>query len=251
MPKISACVICFNEEDRIEECLTSLRAVADEIIVVDSGSTDRTREIAARLADRVVDQPFLGYLEQKNFAVAQASNDWILSLDSDERVSPDLAKSIIDAKERLAERTAWSFNRRTYYLYRWLNHTWYPDVKIRLFDRRKCHWGGVNPHDRVIVSEGDTGHLAGDLLHYSFRSFSDHLNKLNKFTDIAAQELVKQGRRIPAWSPVAHGAWAFIRRYILKRGFLDGFAGFTVAVSAALYGFAKYGKAYLARRTPK
>ncbi len=246
MPKISACVICFNEEDRIEDCLKSLRSVADEIVVVDSGSTDRTREIATVLADRLIDQSFLGYLEQKNFAVAQASNDWILSLDSDERVSPELAKSILAAKGHLEERVAWSFNRRTYYLYRWLNYTWYPDAKVRLFDRRRCHWGGVNPHDRVMVSGGETGHLAGDLHHYSFRSLSDHLNKLNKFTDIAAAELVKSGRRVSAVSPILHGGWAFVRRYILKRGFLDGFAGLTVAVSALLYGFAKYGKAYLA-----
>ncbi len=251
MAKISACVISFNEEDRIEDCLKSLRPIADEIVVVDSGSTDRTREIARRFADKLVEQPFLGYLEQKNFAVAQASHDWILSLDCDERVSPELARSILAFQDRLDERAAWSFNRRTYYLYRWMDHTWYPDAKVRLFDRRRCHWGGVNPHDRVIVTGGTAGHLTGDLHHYSFRNLSDHLNKLNRFTDIAAAELVREGRRISPWSPVTHGAAGFVRRYLFKRGFLDGFAGLTVAVSAAIYGFAKYAKAYLAGRAAR
>jgi glycosyltransferase involved in cell wall biosynthesis len=251
MPKISVCIISFNEEDRIEDCLKSVASVADEIVVVDSGSSDRTREIAARYAYTLIEQPFLGYVEQKNFAVDHAANDWILSLDCDERVTPELARSILAVKDRLADCSAWSFNRKNYYLYRWLDHAWYPELRVRLFDRRVCRWGGGKLHEHVVVSSGTTGHLQGDLHHYSYHSLSDHLAKLNTFTDIAAAELLKQGRTIFPGTVVIHSFWGFFRSYFVKRACLDGFAGLTVAVSTALYEFCKYGKAYLARIAPK
>jgi glycosyltransferase involved in cell wall biosynthesis len=251
MPKISACIISFNEDRRIEDCLKSLAGVADQIVVVDSESTDRTREIAALHAHRVINQAFLGYIEQKNFALDQAANDWVLSLDCDERLTPELSKSILDVKDRLAERSAWSFNRKNFFLYRWLEHARYPDRRVRLFDRRICRWGGTNPHDHIEVSSGTTGWLRGDLLHYSFDSLSAYVVKMNKYSDIAAAELIRKGRKVPPAAAVAHGVVGFVRIYIFKRGFLDGFAGLADAVSQGFYAFCKYGKAYLAQIAPK
>jgi glycosyltransferase involved in cell wall biosynthesis len=138
MPKISACIISFNEEKKIEDCLKSLGPIADEIIVVDSLSTDATVEIARKYTDKVYDQAFLGHIEQKNLAVSKASHDWIVSLDCDERLDPELSQSILVVKDTLNAYDAYRMSRRTFYVYRWLNHCWYPDKKIRLFNRRSA-----------------------------------------------------------------------------------------------------------------
>ncbi|GAB4354064.1 MAG: glycosyltransferase family 2 protein [Gammaproteobacteria bacterium] len=250
MPEISACIISYNEEKKIEACLQSLVDLVDEIVVVDSQSQDRTVEIARRYTDRVIEQPFLGYVEQKNFAVDQASHDWILALDCDERVSPELRKSIMEIKGVIDRFDAYKIARRTFYVYRWINHCWYPDAKIRLFNRRKARWGGVNPHDRVEVSEGKTGWLDGDILHYSFDSISDHLDTIDRFTEIGAQELLARGRKVGILTPLTHGSWTFIKVYFLKRGFLDGFAGFVVAVLSFTHAFVKYSKAWIMKNYP-
>lgn len=245
MPKISACVISFNEEKKIEDCLKSLQPLVDEIVVVDSVSQDRTVEIARRFTERVINQPFLGYVEQKNFAVDQASHDWILALDCDERISPELRRSIEAIRGRLDEHDAFRMARRTFYVYRWINHCWYPDAKVRLFDRRKARWGGVNPHDRVEVSTKDVAWLDGDILHYSFDSISAHLSTIDRFTEIGARELLARGRKVGVLTPLSHGLWTFIKVYFIKRGFLDGFAGFTVAVLSFMHAFVKYSKAWI------
>jgi glycosyltransferase involved in cell wall biosynthesis len=142
MAKISACIISFNEEDKIEDCLKSVQGVADEIIVVDSLSTDRTKEIATKYTDKIFDQEFLGHVEQKNLAVSKASHDWIISLDCDERLTPELRDSVLAVKDSLDRADAYKMARRTFYVYRWLNHCWYPDSKIRLFNRKTAKWGG-------------------------------------------------------------------------------------------------------------
>lgn len=252
MPKISACIISFTEEKKIEACLQSLAPLVDEIVVVDSLSQDRTVEIARRYTERVISQPFLGYVEQKNFAVEQASHDWILSLDCDERISPELHRSIEAIKEGIEEHDAYRMARRTFYVYRWINHCWYPDAKVRLFDRRKARWGGVNPHDRVEVATKNVAWLDGDILHYSFDSISAHLNTIDRFTEIGARELLARGKKVGIFTPLTHGIWTFIKVYILKRGFLDGFAGFAVAVLSFMHAFVKYSKAWimLHRDTP-
>lgn len=247
MPKISACIISYNEEAKIEDCLKSLLPVADEIVVVDSLSTDRTHEIAARYADKIIEQPFLGHVEQKNLAVEHASHDWILSLDCDERLDETLARSILAIKDRLGEDdiSAWRMARKTFYVYRWLNHCWYPDYKVRLFDRRKACWGGINPHDRVEVAEGKAQMLKGNILHYSFDSISQHLKTIDYFTEIGAKEILRSGKRVSRFAPITHGCWTFFRMLVIKRGFLDGYAGIVVSVLSGVHAFVKYSKVLL------
>jgi glycosyltransferase involved in cell wall biosynthesis len=248
MASISACIISYNEEQKIEECLRSLEGVVDEIVVVDSVSTDATVEIAGRYTDRIFEQPFLGHIEQKNLAVSKASHDWILSLDCDERLSEPLRASILAVKQALGGHTAYRMARRTFYVYRWLNHCWYPDKKVRLFDRRKARWGGVNPHDRVEVDGGRIHELSGDILHYSFDSISAHIQTLDKFTEIGAQEIIKRGKRVTLLSPFTHATWTFLRMYVLRRGFLDGFAGLVASVLSFMHVFVKYAKVIFHRR---
>jgi glycosyltransferase involved in cell wall biosynthesis len=248
MASISACIISYNEEQKIEDCLRSLEGVVDEIVVVDSVSTDATVEIAGRYTDRIFEQPFLGHIEQKNLAVSKASHDWILSLDCDERLSEPLRASILAVKQELGGYTAYRMARRTFYVYRWLNHCWYPDKKVRLFDRRKARWGGVNPHDRVEVDGGRIHELSGDILHYSFDSISAHIQTLDKFTEIGAQEIIKRGKRVTLLSPFTHATWTFLRMYVLRRGFLDGFAGLVASVLSFMHVFVKYAKVIFHRR---
>ena len=250
MPKISACIISYNEEAKIEDCLKSLLPVADEIIVVDSLSTDRTREIAAKYTDKIFEQPFLGHVEQKNLAVEKATHDWILSLDCDERLDETLTASILAIKARLGKDdvSAYRMARKTFYVYRWLNHCWYPDRKIRLFNRHQARWGGINPHDRVEVNEGEVLTLKGDILHYSFDSISDHLQTLDSFTEIGAREIIRRGKRVSVFDPVTHGIWTFLRTWVVKKGFLDGFAGLVVSVLSGMHAFVKYSKALMSTR---
>ncbi len=248
MEKISACIISFNEEKKIEDCLKSLAGIADEIIVVDSNSSDNTVSIAKKYADKVILQDFLGYIEQKNFAIEQASHDWILSLDCDERLSPQLQQSIIAIKDTINRADAWKMPRKTFYVYRWLNHCWYPDLKTRLFNKTTAHWGGTNPHDHIITEGNNIRQLDGDLYHYSFDSISDHLKTIDKFTEIGAQELIKNNKPFGLFSPITHSSWLFIKIYILKRGFLDGFAGLVVATLSFMHVFIKYSKAIIMKK---
>lgn len=251
MAKISACIISFNEEQKIEECLRSLAGIADEIIVVDSLSTDRTLEIAGRYTDKIFHQKFLGHVEQKNLAVSHASHDWILSLDCDERLSPELRESILALKDGLSEERAYRMARKTFYVYRWLNHCWYPDRKVRLFNKRNARWGGTNPHDRVVMDDGvQVADLKGDILHYSFSSISEHLRTIDNFTEIGAREIIAKGKKVSLLSPLSHGLWTFIRLYFVKRGFLDGLAGFIVATLSFMHAFVKYAKVLLHQRQP-
>jgi hypothetical protein len=248
MPKISACIISFNEEKKIDDCLKSLEGVVDEIIVVDSLSKDKTVEIAGRYTDRIVQQKFLGHVQQKNLAVSHSNNDWILSLDCDERLSQPLIKAICEIKDDLDKFDAYSMARKTFYVYRWLEHCWYPDKKVRLFNKQKAKWGGINPHDKVEVNSRKIKTLSGDILHYSFDSISEHIQTLDKFTEIGANEIIKRNKRVSIFSPFTHAYWAFIRIYILKRGFLDGFAGLVVSVLSFMHVFVKYCKVIFLRR---
>ena len=242
MAKISACIISFNEEDKIEDCLKSLQGIVDEIIIVDSLSTDRTKEIAQNYTDKIFDQEFLGHVEQKNLAVSKASHDWILSLDCDERLTQELASSILKIKENIEQADAYRMARKTFYIYRWLNHCWYPDYKIRLFSRNSATWGGINPHDRVEVKGNKIVTLDGDIQHYSFDSLSEHIQTLDLFTEIGAREIISRDIVVTIISPWTHGLWTFIRLYIFKRGFLDGYAGLVVSVLSGMHAFVKYNK---------
>ncbi len=248
MAKISACIISYNEEKKIEACIESLLPVADEIVLVDSLSSDRTVELAGKYTDKIFHQKFLGHVEQKNLAVSKATYDWILSLDCDERLTAELQQSILEIKDKLHEHDAYRMARKTFYVYRWLNHCWYPDRKIRLFNRKNAHWGGVNPHDRVEVAGDDIRLLAGDIEHYSFDSISAHLKTIDSFTEIGAREILKKKKRVSVFSPFSHAFWTFFRIYVLRRGFLDGFAGLVVSVLSFMHVFVKYSKVIFMRR---
>ena len=248
MAKISACIISFNEEKKIEDCLKSLAGIADEIIVVDSNSTDNTVAIAQKYTDRIILQDFLGFIEQKNFAVQQAENDWVLSLDCDERLSPELQAAITGIKDTIEQADAYRMPRKTFYIYRWLNHCWYPDLKIRLFNKNNAYWGGTNPHDHIVLSSSNIVQLAGDIYHYSFDSISDHIQTIDKFTEIGADELIRKQKSFTILSPFTHSSWIFLKLYIFKRGFMDGFAGIVVSVLSAMHVFIKYSKALIKRK---
>ena len=247
MAKISACIISYNEENKIEDCLKSLEGVADEIIVVDSLSTDKTKEIVQKYTDKIFDQKFLGHVEQKNLSVEKASHDWILSLDCDERLTDDLKNSILKVKNNLEDADAYRMARKTFYVYRWLNHCWYPDFKVRLFNRKSAKWGGTNPHDRVVIDGDNIVTLNGDIEHYSFNSISEHIQTIDLFTEIGADEIIKRNKPVSIVSPWTHGIWTFVKLYIFKRGFLDGYAGLVVAVLSGMHAFVKYNKVLFKR----
>ena len=247
MTKISACIISYNEEKKIEDCLKSLEGIVDEIIVIDSLSTDKTKEIVKKYTNKIYDQKFLGHVEQKNLAVEKASFDWVLSLDCDERLTDELRNSILKIKNNLEDADAYRVARRTFYVYRWLNHCWYPDLKVRLFNRKSSRWAGINPHDHVEVDGGNIKTLNGDLLHYSFNSISEHIQTMDSFTEIGADEIIKRNKSVSIISPWTHGLWTFIKLYLFKRGFMDGYAGLVVAVLSGMHAFIKYNKVLFKR----
>jgi glycosyltransferase involved in cell wall biosynthesis len=240
MIKISAVIITFNEERNIAQCLKSLEGVADEIVVVDSFSTDKTETICLDFGVRFIKHSFEGYIEQKQWAVIQARSDYILSLDGDEVLSEPLRQSILTIKNNW-KADGYSFSRLTNYLGKWIKHSgWYPDVKLRLWDRRKGNWGGTNPHDKVIMqADSVLNKIEGDLLHYSYHSIRQHLNQINSFTEIAAKEAVAKSKNISTFEIIVKTIWKFKRDYFLKLGFLDGYYGFVVCSMSAYAVFVK------------
>lgn len=241
MIKISAVIITFNEERNIVRCLSSLKNIADEIVVIDSYSTDRTEELCRDFGVKFIKHPFEGHIQQKTWAVNQATYDIILSLDADEALSETLANSIVAVKNEW-QFDGYSFNRLTNYLGKWIKHCgWYPDVKLRLWDRRKGEWGGDNPHDKVIMNDGTkTLKIKGDLFHYSYYSVSQHIQQFNKFTDISAIEAVAKGKKANLFMAIYKGIWKFKRDYFFKLGFLDGYYGFVICAFSAYATFIKY-----------
>lgn len=233
--KITATVITYNEESNIAAALESL-AWADEIIVVDSESADRTVEIATRYADRVMINPWPGYAAQKNFAGDQASNDWVFSLDADERVSDELAAEIRRIKEGDAPGVAaFEMPRMAQYLGRWIKHSgWYPDFKVRLYDRRKCRWRGEFVHESV-AADGWVARLKGDLLHFTVRNVAEHHQRIDRYTTLAAEEAFARKKRPSLSSLVISPPATFMRSYLIKLGFMDGVQGFAIAFFAAYY----------------
>lgn len=242
MSKISATIITFNEEKNIERCIQSLLGLTEGIIVVDSGSTDKTVELASSLGAKVIFNQFEGHIEQKNFAITHAANDWVISLDADEALSDELKKSIIEVKGNL-EGFGYEFNRLSNYCGKWIKHGgWYPDKKIRLVKKGGGKWGGKNPHDKYILHEGKPGFLKGDILHYTFYTVDEHKAQIVKFTDIAAQSLFELGKR-SNWVKIYIKAFAkFVRNYIIKLGFLDGKTGFHICRLSAHATYLRYYK---------
>jgi glycosyltransferase involved in cell wall biosynthesis len=243
MPNLSAVVITLNEELNIARCLESLSGVASEIVVVDSLSTDRTEEICRRYGVKFIKQPFLGYIEQKNFALAQATFDHILSLDADEALSPELRDSILSLGEEWPA-DGYYFNRLTSYCGRYIRHGgWYPDRKLRLFDRTKGSWQGMNPHDKFVLEPGCIkAFLKGDLLHYSFYTIDQHITQINKFSGIKAEVLFNAGKRAGFLKMSLSPCLKFLKTYFFKLGFLDGFYGYVISRNSAHSTFLKYAK---------
>lgn len=238
--KLSACVITYNEADRIEACLRSL-SFCDETIVVDSHSTDATRELAESLGARVIERDWPGYRSQKQFAVESASNDWVLCLDADERVSEPLRVEIEQLRDwGFAGGAGWSIPRITDYFGRFLRHgNAYPDRLIRLFDRRHGGWTGYEIHENTQVN-GKVGKLQGRLEHYSYRSLTDHHNRMQRYADLMAQALYNRGKRCGLAKVLINPQWRFIRGYVLRLGFLDGWRGLVFALVEANYVRRKY-----------
>ncbi len=240
--QISATLITLNERENLPRALASL-AFCDEVVVVDSGSTDGTVELAEQLGARVSHRDWTGYAAQKNFAAEQASHDWILSLDADEEVSPELRSAIDRLREHGPAADGYAFPRRARYLGRWIKRSgWYPDAKVRLYDRSKARWRGDCVHESVVV-DGSRGALTGDLLHYTCETFSQHVQTVDRYTSLAAAELRARGRRPGLPRLLCAPPWASFRTYVLQRGFLDGYAGLLIAVMAGFYVFSKYVKA--------
>ena len=240
--KISATIITFNEERNVARVIESLRC-CDEILVLDSGSNDRTVEIARKLGARVEEASWHGYAAQKNIAAELASHDWILSLDADESLSEALEAEIWQIKKAGPRFDGYTVPRLAQYLGRWILHSgWYPDRKIRLFDRRKAKWVGEFVHESVKV-DGTLGHLKSNLLHFTCNSLSEHVRIIDSYTTLAAQEIVSRGVNVPLSRLLLDPPGTFLRTYILKQGFLDGMEGLSIAYMAAFYNFVKYAKA--------
>jgi len=241
---LSCCIIAMDEEDRIEACLDSV-AFCDEIVLVDSHSQDKTRELAAARGARVIERDWPGHVAQKEFAVRQAAHDWVLCVDADERVSDELRAEIERLRaDGFSGHAGWRCPRLARYLGTWVRHgTWYPDLQLRLFDRRRGRWSGHDPHDRVELEPGASiGRLAGDLHHHPYRSFADHLATIEQYTSLMARGMFERGRRAGIADLFVRPWVRFARFYVLKRGFLLGWKGLVLALLAAHYVRLKYMK---------
>ena len=247
---VTATIITFNEAANIEAALASL-SWADEIIVVDSESTDNTTEIARTFTDKVIVRPWPGYVAQKNFAAEQASHDWIFSLDADERVTPELAAEVKaaldhdrrDVGESNRPRAAgYRVPRVTFHLGRWMRSTdWYPDYQLRLYDRRRARWAGKYVHESVKV-DGAVADLKSELQHYAYRDLAHHFQTMDRYTTLAARQMFEDGRRAGFVDLLVHPPAAFFRNYVLRGGFRDGVPGLIVSAMNARYVGLKFAK---------
>ncbi len=239
MEKISATIITFNEEKNIERCLNSLQGVADEIIVVDSFSKDKTKEICLKYNIQFFERKFKDYSDQKNFAVEQTKYSLILSLDADEELSDELKKNIIQVKKQ-GKHDAYYFNRITNYCGKWIKHSgWYPNHQLRLWNKEKGKWVGII-HESLSVPKNLATHIKGDLYHYSYENFSQHLLKIDKFTDFQAKEMYEKQKSANCFKIICKPFFRFIRHYFLQLGFLDGLEGFIISIHSAYGQFLKY-----------
>jgi glycosyltransferase involved in cell wall biosynthesis len=242
MPLLSVVIITFNEERNIGRCLASLKEAADEIIVVDSFSTDKTEEICKQYKVKFIQRSWEGYSSTKNFANQQASNNWILSLDADEALSEELYNSILDIKKQ-NELLTCSFNRLTNYCGSWIRHSgWYPDVKIRIFNREKIKWTGSIHETLTIPLNESVKHLKGDCLHYSYYAVEEHYRQANKFASLSAENMFSKNKKTNQLEVILRPVAKFIRNYFIKGGILDGSKGFTVCRITAYETYLKYSR---------
>lgn len=242
--KISGVIITYNEARNIARCLTSLQDVCDEILVLDSYSTDATQQICQTFGIRFEQHPFEGHIQQKNEALQRASYPWVLSLDADEALSPELRASILALKKERPQKGGFTMNRLTNYCGTWIHHSgWYPDTKLRFVTKSDAKWGGINPHDQLLPSQDITvQHLSGDLLHYSYYTKADHFKQIAYFSEIAAKELFDRKVRCSLYKLYLKVVAQFLKSYLLKKGFLDGLAGWHIAIRSAYATQQKYTK---------
>jgi len=250
VPKLTVTVIARNEADNIDRALASA-AWADEIVViVDAASDDDTAAIARAHGARVEERSWPGFSAQKNYAAARASHDWILSIDADERITPELADEITALLAAEPPRRGYRIPRISHYLGRWIRGTdWYPDYQLRLYDRRAGEWNGRRVHESVHLN-AEPGHLSHDLEHYPYRDISHHLSTIDRYTTLAAEQMAADGTRPSIAGVALHPPFAFLRNYVLRRGFMNGGAGFVVSVLNSYYVFLKLAKAWSGRTTP-
>ena len=248
MPALSATIITHNESANIARVIRSL-SCADEIVVIDSNSTDDTREIASRLGARVIRHAFEGFAAQKNFSSEQAKHDWILSLDADEELDDKAQAALVEWKRSEPSAAGFQFARRAHYLGRWILHSgWYPDYKLRLFDRSRGSWQGAFVHESVGVN-GAVTTLPGDILHYTCNSLEEHLARIEFYTHLAAIEMFERNERVSLLRRALAPPWIFLNTYFLRLGLLDGPQGYLIAKMAARYVRRKYAKLEELRKT--
>jgi glycosyltransferase involved in cell wall biosynthesis len=244
-PRVSGFVITYNEESNIRGCLESL-SFCDELLVVDSHSTDRTKEIAEQLGARVISRDWPGYLAQKQFASEQCSYDWVLYLDADERITPELRDSILQGLTTCeAEGLAgFEFNRINFFLERWWRRGgWYPEYRLRLFRKSRAFWEGADVHEKV-VAKGQVSRLSGEIEHFSFKDLEDQLRRLMKYARLSVREILETEGKIGFVHLVLNPINRFLKFYLFKQGFREGYAGLIVAVNEAFYTFLKYALAW-------
>jgi glycosyltransferase involved in cell wall biosynthesis len=243
MDKISVVIITLNEAENIDRCINSVKSIADEIIVLDSFSTDETENICRANGVKFFQHQFDGYREQKNLAITYTSNDFVLSLDADEALDTELCTSIMLAKQHF-EYDAYTMNRITNYCGKWIRHgSWYPDRKLRLFNKMKGEESGANPHEKIVMDNGTTqSHLKGKILHFSYNSIEGHITQLNKFTTISAFEMFREGRKVSHVGIFLHPLHSFIKGFFLRLGFLDGYYGILICIFNSFASYVKYAK---------
>jgi glycosyltransferase involved in cell wall biosynthesis len=240
--KISAIIITLNEEKNIQGCIDSIRDVADEIIVVDSFSTDRTEEICRNYAVKFIQHAWEGYGQQKNRGNAQAGYDYILSLDADERLSNELKKAILNVKKNW-EYDVYSFNRLNHFQNRKMKYISYPDRQLRLFDRRRTRWNENKVHEGIIISNETTvKHIKKDIIHYSYQNIHEQIARLNNYSTLSACHSFELGKKPSIFKLIFSPAFLFIKNYFFRLGFLDGVLGFIICINTAHYTFLKYAK---------
>lgn len=253
-PKISAFIICKNEERNIRRCLDSVKW-CDELIVIDSGSTDETLSICREYTDKIHVRNWPGYVEQKRYGLSVCTEEWVLNIDADEEVSAELRDNIIEA---ISDRREWArdingyqLNRVVFYLGRWWRKGgWHPEYRLRLVRRSAASWGGVDPHERAEV-QGRTSKMRGELRHYTYTDIAAHIHSLNSLSSVAARSMFEQGQKASALKVMFNPVLRFLKFYVLRRGFLEGYAGVVVAHLEAYYVFLKYVKLWELHRKSK
>jgi len=253
MIALSVVIITYNEEKNIERCMDSVKTIADEIVVLDSFSTDRTAAIVRESGGHLHQQVFAGYGAQKNAGMSLAAHPYILFLDADEFLSEQLCASILQEKEKGFTHDGYSMNRLNNYCGQWIRHgSWYPDKKTRIVHREKGCWSLDIVHETLEPSPGaDIAHLKGDLLHHTYSNFDEHIEKNNRYSRMSAQLLYEKGKRTQGFKIVFNPFWAFFTSYFLRAGFLDGFYGFVIAINIAHLTFLKYIKLYQLQQRKK